>query len=618
MSSESRLAKACDTCKLKKIKCDRNRPVCGYCQKHTQECNYSTIKKPGLKTGYAKQISEKIDELDSFLTQYKPWIEEIAALKDQYHNLEAKYESLRLQLDKNQGGSLMLKNDRIDSPHFQVSNKTPETDTVDSNIFQLPDNRVVEKLVQCYMEEIHNSFPILHPIRSIPNIIASISQQPLHSVYGIVLCSLRFGDRFMTSRETHHCYNYCKAQIISKCYEIHNLECLKSMALLALSLFLDDDLEEFRQIFEIVWEACKKLKIHEELSNSLHGKWIDSEEERYVYWNIYKLYCISMMFTSEACQEAQDLQARRLLPMSFDISIGKFGESNLEMASQKRTLYYNNYDGFMYDSGAFTIELIHKLTSLYQIIMEAQNKELTEAVVKGFKTRKDDLETVVFHNWKQSIPANFRILLDLNDLDSKDNITIMDVLLHGCYNIFLLVDKTCLILFDDERERTLRECELTIENILSVCKKAQTLFNDQKLNRLGYLYVFILCVTANAISICSFINNTSLSSDYDLVVELLQDIGETWKLAKTKAEFLLELKQRYFYSHDKILTFFSYNHIKIGNESETSIQSSPNNMMQNPAGGLIDNFLYNPLSSNKYYRSNQPHQIINILRISKA
>jgi hypothetical protein len=43
------LSVSCETCKQRKVKCDRGHPSCGWCQKNNQPCEYRERKKPGLR-----------------------------------------------------------------------------------------------------------------------------------------------------------------------------------------------------------------------------------------------------------------------------------------------------------------------------------------------------------------------------------------------------------------------------------------------------------------------------------------------------------------------------------------------------------------------------------------
>jgi hypothetical protein len=56
------LSVSCETCKQRKVKCDRGHPSCGWCMKNNQPCEYRERKKPGLRAGYGRELEAKLGE----------------------------------------------------------------------------------------------------------------------------------------------------------------------------------------------------------------------------------------------------------------------------------------------------------------------------------------------------------------------------------------------------------------------------------------------------------------------------------------------------------------------------------------------------------------------------
>ena len=56
------LSVSCETCKQRKVKCDRGHPSCGWCLKNSQTCEYKERKKPGLRAGYGRELEAKLAE----------------------------------------------------------------------------------------------------------------------------------------------------------------------------------------------------------------------------------------------------------------------------------------------------------------------------------------------------------------------------------------------------------------------------------------------------------------------------------------------------------------------------------------------------------------------------
>jgi hypothetical protein len=62
------LSVSCETCKLRKVKCDRGQPSCGWCLKNGQLCEYKERKKPGLRAGYGRELESKLSEQAALLS----------------------------------------------------------------------------------------------------------------------------------------------------------------------------------------------------------------------------------------------------------------------------------------------------------------------------------------------------------------------------------------------------------------------------------------------------------------------------------------------------------------------------------------------------------------------
>ncbi|KAF2397474.1 hypothetical protein EJ06DRAFT_550986 [Trichodelitschia bisporula] len=56
------LSVPCETCRQRKVKCDRGLPACGWCTKKSQTCEYKERKKPGLRAGYGRELEGRLAE----------------------------------------------------------------------------------------------------------------------------------------------------------------------------------------------------------------------------------------------------------------------------------------------------------------------------------------------------------------------------------------------------------------------------------------------------------------------------------------------------------------------------------------------------------------------------
>ncbi|KAI1262669.1 fungal-specific transcription factor domain-containing protein [Xylariaceae sp. FL1019] len=61
---------SCETCKQRKVKCDRGQPSCGWCRRNSVFCEYRERKKPGLRAGYGRELEQRLDKLEDILRSH--------------------------------------------------------------------------------------------------------------------------------------------------------------------------------------------------------------------------------------------------------------------------------------------------------------------------------------------------------------------------------------------------------------------------------------------------------------------------------------------------------------------------------------------------------------------
>ncbi|KAI8623104.1 fungal-specific transcription factor domain-containing protein [Xylariaceae sp. FL1651] len=61
---------SCETCKQRKVKCDRGQPACGWCRRNSVLCEYRERKKPGLRAGYGRELEQRLDKLEEILRSH--------------------------------------------------------------------------------------------------------------------------------------------------------------------------------------------------------------------------------------------------------------------------------------------------------------------------------------------------------------------------------------------------------------------------------------------------------------------------------------------------------------------------------------------------------------------
>ncbi|KAF2277850.1 uncharacterized protein EI97DRAFT_465967 [Westerdykella ornata] len=79
------LSVSCETCKQRKVKCDRSQPACGWCMKNRSQCIYLPRKKPGLRAGYGRELEARLDKLEAAIGLQQKQINQLSSNRNHNH-----------------------------------------------------------------------------------------------------------------------------------------------------------------------------------------------------------------------------------------------------------------------------------------------------------------------------------------------------------------------------------------------------------------------------------------------------------------------------------------------------------------------------------------------------
>jgi hypothetical protein len=69
-----RVSEACDTCRIRKDRCDGGRPTCNNCLRARRDCTYRPTKKRGLRTGYVRALETLLGLLFTTVQGLDSWV----------------------------------------------------------------------------------------------------------------------------------------------------------------------------------------------------------------------------------------------------------------------------------------------------------------------------------------------------------------------------------------------------------------------------------------------------------------------------------------------------------------------------------------------------------------
>ncbi|ODA83133.1 hypothetical protein RJ55_01643 [Drechmeria coniospora] len=111
---------SCETCKQRKVKCDRGQPSCGWCTRNGVSCEYKERKRPGLRAGFGKELQDRMDKLEAILKSHSEIIHASIASSPQGilpTGLRTSHSSLPSDLGTPRDISTVRQSESISTPH---------------------------------------------------------------------------------------------------------------------------------------------------------------------------------------------------------------------------------------------------------------------------------------------------------------------------------------------------------------------------------------------------------------------------------------------------------------------------------------------------------------------
>lgn len=257
-----RISKSCDVCRVKKLKCN-SLEICGYCKKNNLGCVYSVVKKPGLKPGYGRDVTKRLDYLEEqnakFIEQLKTLNQKVDVLlsgkgKENGNFNDNNIISVPNLLNHSEPRVAFSNNVSVMSqirsePH--PSSQKFRTSTAGAFGENLPSIEVVKIIIDVFFARVFPVFPVIHPyyiekkvalyLKNLETSTTNTTIKPPLIIFGIILNSVRFlspeKPPFLLQEELDSLHQYCKEQIILNCYSVSTFQQLQTITLLAFDTF---------------------------------------------------------------------------------------------------------------------------------------------------------------------------------------------------------------------------------------------------------------------------------------------------------------------------------------------------------------------------------------------
>ncbi|KAH7469479.1 hypothetical protein FOMA001_g13938 [Fusarium oxysporum f. sp. matthiolae] len=168
---------ACNCCRKRKLRCSRETPICEHCRKTGQDCVYETKRaKPGMKAGAIENVHKRLDALERTIAKQHTTLEALRTEQTSNNNAGSQQEatdgqsllfSLAREICKLGNPALAISSDTS----HDSGNKRRRTEEHGAqqerlhyvvNQPTLPDNVILDQVVDAYFRQIHPWIPMIH------------------------------------------------------------------------------------------------------------------------------------------------------------------------------------------------------------------------------------------------------------------------------------------------------------------------------------------------------------------------------------------------------------------------------------------------------------------------
>ncbi|KAL6401559.1 C6 transcription factor [Ilyonectria robusta] len=485
---------ACNCCRRRKLRCSRELPVCQQCRKTGSECEYKGEKsRPGMKPGAIENIHRRLDSLETS-------IEELKSQPNQRHHggdipsnggssiLSLLAQELQRLNDRSiRVPTLPRKRRRTDGdlppPSHDVHDAHDAHDPHDaSGMPPLPPNPVMEVVIETYFSHVHPWIPMLQKARFHQR-LSDTAERPklLVILQAMIVAATRYVDAdtvaggLLSKRELDVARNWVISTAISSLV----IESLQALTIIAFN-DIGNGMEmrawsvigsltrtvEYLQLTVESEEAERPPLSKPFVSLSPHDEcvWIETEERRRVFWNIFNLdrFC-SITMGWNTSLTSNDVQRRLPCDISlwwqdepvvtpyfniWDKSAGKIGNPIAFLPSHYGTSGQNTSPeddkNTPMESGvsptgsvpsinmstvgafAYSVEATESLSQVTTYFLQQKVNMRDQREIGSWLTRFKELDLRLIH-WKMFLPQKWKADMARQSIRMDPNLTLAHI-----------------------------------------------------------------------------------------------------------------------------------------------------------------------------------------------
>ncbi|KAI5801280.1 fungal-specific transcription factor domain-containing protein [Geopyxis carbonaria] len=575
---------SCETCKQRKVKCDRSQPSCGWCSRNGQECIYRQKKKPGLRAGIGRELEERLDRVEAMLASHSQLLE--AHLQNSASVITTQFPSpstaSHLSPPMSHQGSIAAGTSpqqhqvqpppnppthQQHQPNFAPADATfrernremADLSTSRSFDADLPTDDILCTMIDLFFQHIHPTCPILHRQTLLDSFFqrrpSEVEEADIILMHAIVSAALRFSaDRRLDETWKEHFRQLTKRKVIFYALEHPSVQSLRAIVIVVLDVTGSTNGPSGWGLLAMTTRMALHLGLAVEPARDVHTQistmgvgalpeskdWIEEEGRRRLFWMIYALDVTTTLGTSLDLT-LDETEIERQLPCRDSLWDRNQQTSTRWFRAPKRSTSEHHMVNNVESLSAFSyqIEAIGILGRIHRFLRETVDINVlsdVEAWQLKYRTLDKALTT-----WKYSLPMSYGNLTRALNIGGSA-VDPAWVMLHAIYNTAVIrlhssaaYPTTRSSIFGPSYSAGQR-CLSAVENIAALTR---LVLANNLLPLLGSTFAFTVWVAARLLLVhASTSDSTSKVPDVRIFLDALREGGKTWQTAARYAAII--------------------------------------------------------------------------------
>ncbi|KAF2713606.1 hypothetical protein K504DRAFT_487976 [Pleomassaria siparia CBS 279.74] len=597
------LSVSCETCKTRKVKCDRGAPSCGWCLKNHSVCTYLPRKKPGLRAGYGRELEARLDKLENLLLHQQNQINQLssgqlpsiatshspdvpvfrtppihtphvphpetalflqkpsAVVSNGYHPSHTQPEDLQTPMGiQRHPYAPPFNHDRFAPP---LSGQGAAMAPMDNDF---PPYDLLYGLVDLFFKHIYPWCPILHRQTTLNSLFGDTTLEEADRIilHAIVATTLRFStDQRLTAEKRVRYHQTSKEKVLLYGIENSSVKSLQALVILSLDVVGCSNGPPGWNMLALITRSVVQLGLSMEIYSPLiappHASiytlraivlpepkdWIEEESRRRLFWMIYVLDRYATVATAfEFALDEKEIDRR--LPCRDDLFSRNLPVETRWFHTTTRLDYSMNRPENL-GSFAYYVEILGILSRIHKFLKKPVDITSLSDVEK-WQGEYRELDSAL-EQWKYKLPPEYgNSARVLSGQGVNKNLDSGLVMLHAAFHTTVIRLHSSAA-YPTHRSPILtpsfsasQRCLNAVDSITALCGCIR---ENGLLTKLGPPFAFSLWVAARVLLVHGSTIDHRVDQNINLLVSTLQELGQYWEVGARYANLLSRVLHEY-------------------------------------------------------------------------